>query len=154
MTGRVPPTLEAYCNSRSEQRCSLSMKGDEFLEASVETNHIWLQPPHGHERQAIAHYLLCREKDQVGTSAIIILPSSNGRAMPWTQLLKGMVLLTQIPKGERIFTSGLHNFGLNRITEIWWDPPIPLPPKLPKEARSMFVVQSSARDIMSDMVVA
>ena len=96
LNGQVTPSLEAYCNEHSANRCSGSMHGDEFLETSVEGHRIWLHPPRGQERKAIEHYILCRNKAPTLTSAIIIVPvAGNGIAMPWTPLLKGMVLLTE-----------------------------------------------------------
>ena len=96
LIGNKTPTLEAYCNTHSANRCLLSMQKDDFLEATVDKQDVWLHPPPGQERRAIEHYLLCRDMDPMHTSAVIIVPAAgNGRAMPWTPLLNNMVLLRQ-----------------------------------------------------------
>ena len=54
--------------------------------------------------------------------------------MAWTPMLKGMVLLKQYTKDDKIFSPAkdpTHRFGKDRKVEVWWDPPLPAPPKLP-----------------------
>ena len=58
LTGGKIPTLEAYCNTHSANRCLLSMQKDEFLEAMVDKQDVWIHPPLGQEKHAIEHYLL------------------------------------------------------------------------------------------------
>ena len=112
LIGKVTPSMEAYCNTHSANRCPLSMYGDDFLEATMMQHRLWLHPPPGQERKAIEHYLLCRDKDPTTTSAIIIVPSTgNGIAMPWTPLMRHMVLLKQYVKEDKIFTIGEGRFG-------------------------------------------
>ena len=76
----------------------------------------------------------------------------NGIAMPWTPLMRHMVLLKQHVKEDKIFTIGEGRFGTSRGTEVWWDPPIPLPPK---ETRHMCVVKSGPEiTVNSEMMFA
>ena len=75
LIGGHTPSLEAYCNEHSNDRCSQSMLGDQFLMSEVQDNCIWLHPPYGHERLAIEHYKTCKEKEPTRTSAIIVVPT-------------------------------------------------------------------------------
>jgi hypothetical protein len=106
LADRMHPTLEAFCNANFMSRCPRAMKGDEFLTAEVQGNRIWLHPPKGLERTAIEHYLTCKQKDPTKTSAYIIVPQSQTQNanQSWTPLLKGMVLLKQYTKDDKIFT--------------------------------------------------
>ena len=135
LTGGVAPSLEAFCNKQFTKRCQMTMSGKEFIESEVGGNHIWLHPPYGQEKEAIEHYLRCKSKDATKTSAVIVVPSSQlGRQMPWTTLLKGMVLVKQFTQSDKIFCPDrdqTKRFGKLRSTEIWWDPPIPPPPPVP-----------------------
>ena len=38
LIGGHTPSLEAYCNEHSNDRCSLSMQGDQFLMSEVQGN--------------------------------------------------------------------------------------------------------------------
>ena len=91
------------------------MQNDDFLEASVDKQDVWLHPPPGQEKHAIEHYILCRNKEPLHSSAIIIVPATgNGIAMPWTPLLKNMVLLRQYDKTDKVLTVNGTRFGTKR----------------------------------------
>ena len=126
--------------------------------SEVQSNCRWLHPPYGQERLAIVHYKTCKDKDPTNTSAIIVVPTKGiGHSTPWTPLLQGMVLLKQYTKEDMIYTSGTRRFGKTRMVEIWWDPPLPPPPKLPhgytigNQTNFMYAVHSGAHH---DMVFA
>ena len=71
-----------------------------------------------------------------------------------------MVLLKQYTKDDRIFTpvnNTTRRFGMNRMIEVWWDPPLPSPPKVPygyKIGEQTLYKYAMAPTVKHDMVFA
>jgi len=105
----------------------LGMKGAEFFEATVAHQQVLLYPEGDKIEETLQHYLKQKVQDST-LSAVLVLPSTRGRRVPWTKHLKGMQLLKQYYGRDRIFCDQEGKpLKVNRSVEIYYDPPLTYP---------------------------
>lgn len=114
------PLIAADCDARGlralEQKCSVKFTvaafcsdhtaagyfekcchADHFLHTNVCGEHVWLNMPVQKAHAFIKHYLACKAKAPLSTSACILVPATFKRASSRNRkLLKGMDLIMQV----------------------------------------------------------
>ena len=129
--------IETFCNNDNANDCRSRCYNMDWLEEATcmsasMCRHTWLHPPAGREKEALLHYLRQKRQDLPNTTACIVLPTSTGQQQPWTNLIKGMVLLGLHTTSSRIFRrcqEGGKYAGGN--VDVWYDPPKDYPPPPP-----------------------
>ena len=71
-----------------------------FLQEDVAGQHVFLNPPASKLTDSIQHYLSCKAKDPMNTSACVVMPA--WRSDRWTSQIPGMQLLCEYKKGDMV----------------------------------------------------
>jgi len=87
------PTMDACCNTDAATDCPSKCHQDSFLSVPASGHRVWLHPPPDQIRRYLQHYRREKEKNPSGTSAVVILPSTKGKASDWLRLLTGFELV-------------------------------------------------------------
>lgn len=95
-------TIAAHCSDQTAagyfEKCC---HAEHFLHQDVSGHHVWLNMPVKRASAYIKHYLSCKAKAPLSTSACILVPASFKRASSRNRrLLKGMQLLMQITERD------------------------------------------------------
>lgn len=117
------PSIECFSISPLATTCHKKISPQEYYKTDLKGEKIWLHPPENSITEALYYYVTQKASDP-SISAILVLPSTRGKAAPWLKYLKGMQLLKQYIGRDRIFcTHDLQKFSTSKNTEIWYDPP-------------------------------
>jgi len=85
-------THSSYCNPLT------GLPSVSFENTDCCGQHTWLDPPPNRIESALAHYVACKKKDPMNTSACILVPRYEGGSH-WRRHLQGMRLLHEYPAG-------------------------------------------------------
>ena len=91
------------CNEDGTFSSDPSSQSAAFLDQNVAGHHVFLNPLASRLTDTIQHYLSCKAKDPLNTSACIAVPAwEHSSSLPWMSLLQGMQLLHEYKAGDKI----------------------------------------------------
>ena len=73
-----------------------------FLDYDCAGECVWMNPPFANAHVFIEHYLACKARDPMHTSAVIVLPK--WRNVKWAKLVEHMTLVHEYPARTMLFT--------------------------------------------------
>ena len=114
-------TLDAFVkDDGSNAKCARyrSPSNSFFDTASLEHEHVWINPPFNLIEQAVKHYLTLKAKSPESTSACILVPHWPGAK--WGTLLQGMRVIQQYPVGFPLFKLDRPETKNNTTPTIPW----------------------------------
>lgn len=93
-----------------------------FFERPIDQGIHWIAPPPGKERATLLYYLKQKDKDANNIGAAFVLPKSKP-GQDWLPLLRGMKLVKQISKSDRILynASTMELTNMRRDIHIYYD---------------------------------
>lgn len=110
---------ENTCNAVHASRC---VTPDEFLQADLANQVVWLDPPPSLLYETIKHYVSSKAKSPDSTRAVLVVPHKPGA---FSHMLKGMQRIMVFNRRNAMFeTSEGHSLPLRKEkVSVYYDPP-------------------------------
>ena len=126
-------SVVAMCNIPAATTRPRLLPSSKYYDTDLGGECVWIHPPKDQLRDALVHYIRCKDKKPLTTSAFVVTPASDGTQEAWTSALKGMVLLRQFSKSDKVYgKDGTESeVRSHKAVDVWWDPPCPPAPGRP-----------------------
>jgi Reverse transcriptase (RNA-dependent DNA polymerase)/RNase H-like domain found in reverse transcriptase/Integrase zinc binding domain/Chromo (CHRromatin Organisation MOdifier) domain len=120
---KISSTIASDAPECSTAPCNTHTDASKFLQQNCAGHHVWLNPAYKDLDACLKHYLHCKSKDPVNTSAAVLVPKHP--TAEWWPKIKGMQLIAEYPKGTYLYeyaSASLPASSIPVAMQVWYDP--------------------------------